>query len=538
MTISFPIHRPSPSVWALIVLSILFSFVLPAKETPKKYIFASWELGDVTPQEILAHADKFDRTGCDGLAFPLRAVLPGADAQHPRRVTEKPIWTDRELDTLTPVFTELFRHPSMRHSFFFVNTAPRTVRFRWDDNEAWGVFAENMAAIARFARKVGADGIITDFEDYWKKRQYHWTEGDPPYDECLTLARRRGREVFKGVFDAFPDIAILSFHLFSDDWEYPRVRDPEGLMLVKRDLFPAFLNGLMDVMPPEAKLVDGFERAYGAKAAMGSFYRIVHDQKQGVLPLVAPENRAKYKLQHSVSFGLFMDAYSDLMPTNSIHYLGPVRGRRIVHLEENIRQATECADEYVWFWGQKGFWIDWPEDLKDPSWRDGFKLSWRRKYFNGKWGRIRPWNDTLDGNFDLVLRGVKDPDGFAREEYERLAAAGTVANLGPASPKVESDGRITIRAGKFPEGDWYGVALWMNGGDGMDDVWFRYSGKERWKNSPVRFSFGRKDAAGRRFAATLLRVPIGCDGIYLRSMYPVADKGATFDALTLFKIGR
>ena len=33
----------------------------------KKYIFSSWELGDLTPEEILAHADAFDRTGCDNM---------------------------------------------------------------------------------------------------------------------------------------------------------------------------------------------------------------------------------------------------------------------------------------------------------------------------------------------------------------------------------------------------------------------------------------------------------------------------------------
>ena len=68
-------------------------------DAAKKYIFSSWELGDTTPQEILAHADEFDKTGCDGLSFGmLRTLLPGADGQHHRHLMEEPRWTDEELE--------------------------------------------------------------------------------------------------------------------------------------------------------------------------------------------------------------------------------------------------------------------------------------------------------------------------------------------------------------------------------------------------------------------------------------------------------
>ena len=45
----------------------------------------------------------------------------------------------------------------------------------------------------------------------------------------------------------------------------------------------------------------------------------------------------------SVSFGLSLDAY--ICATNGGWYFPPVRGKRITHLEDNLRQATECADE-------------------------------------------------------------------------------------------------------------------------------------------------------------------------------------------------
>ena len=522
--------------YAAAALALTFGGNLVAGEPTKKYIFASWELGDVTPQELLANVDAFDRTGCDGVSWQLRAVLPGASPQHPRHVMEKPVWADKELDPFAPIFTELAKHPSMRHSFFGVNMAPKTSRLRWDDDMVWHVLATNMATLARFAQKVGAVGIIMDFEDYWRKQQYRWVEGDPAYDEALKLARRRGKEVFEGAFDAYPNMTVLSFHLFTDDWEYPRVRDPKSLMRAKRDLFPAFLNGLLDATPPGAKIVDGFERSYSAKASIKTFYRIVRDQNQGIIQLVEPENREKYKVCHSTGFGMFVDAYSDFVKTNSVWYLGPVRGKRTVHLEENLRQATECADEYVWFWGQRGFWIDWPEDLKDPSWRDVFGHSWRKKYVCSKVGRFRPWREILDGDFDMILRGVKDPDGCARAEYERQVAEGSLVALGPSKPMVCKNGRIIIRAGGLVEDGWYGIALKMKGDDDVDALWFRYQGKARWTLGPVRLAFGPKDEEGWRQAFTLLRVPEGTKMISIESIDDVVKRGLSFDGLAVFNI--
>lgn len=50
----------------------------------------------------------------------------------------------------------------------------------------------NMAALARLAKKVGFEGVLTDFEDYWKKKQFKWQEGDPEWESAKALARRRG----------------------------------------------------------------------------------------------------------------------------------------------------------------------------------------------------------------------------------------------------------------------------------------------------------------------------------------------------------
>ena len=493
--------------------------VAASAEAAKKYIFASWELGDTTPWEVLAHADEFDKTGCDGITFNLRSILPGATVQKSRHVMEEPRWLDSELDALAPVFIELAKHPSMRHSFFGVNAAARKARLDWRDDAAWSLFADNLAAVARLSKKVGVDGILMDFEDYWRKKQYRWLEGDPEWAAAKALARRRGREVFEGVFAAYPEITILTFQLLTTDTEYAKTDDPVQHMEEKRDLWPAFVNGIYDAITPGAKIVDGNESfGYLAKAAKNAFYRSVRDQLVGVLPLVAPENRAKYRAQTSVSYGLYVDSYAQ--PTNSPWYLGPVRGKRITHFEDNLRQATECADEYIWFWGEKGFWIDWPGTLKDgdPAWRDVGKRTWRGKYFKGSWGRIKPWNDTLDGNFDLLLRGVKEPARCVREQYAKQKADGTFVDLfAGKSMNVATNGNASafVRQPKFETDGWYGLRAKGRGDVVRGNVYFQYNGSWRWGLGSARFQFDKADADGWRDGAALVRIPDGANNLYV-----------------------
>ena len=484
----------------------------------KKYIFASWELGDATPQEILAHADEFDRTGCDGLSFSmLRAMLPGASVKAQRHLMEEPRWLDSELDAFAPVFSELAKHPSMRHSFFGVNTAPRKARLAWTDDAAWSLYADNIAAVARLAKKVGFEGLVTDFEDYWKKKQFRWQEGDLEWTAAKALARKRGAQVFGSVFRAYPEATILSFQLLTTDTAYAKTDDPVGYMEEERDLWPAFVNGILDVIPPKAKIVDGNESfGYLARASKNAFYRSVRDQLVGVLPLVAPENRAKYRAQTSASFGLYVDSYAH--PTNSPWYLEPVRGKRITHFEDNLRQATECADEYVWFWGEKGFWIDWPETLKDstPEWRDIGKRTWREKYFNGPWGRIRTWNETLDGSFDLLLRGVKDPARCVREEYAKQKADGTFKDLFSGRMlNVATNGNASTRIVNLAVDGWYGLRARGRGEVMRGNVYFQHHGSWRWKLGSFRFHFGKPDAEGWRDGVALVRIPDGATDVYV-----------------------
>lgn len=491
----------------MVLLAALAGAVGASAAAAPKYIYSGWDLGDVSPQEVLMMADKFDKAPCDGVALKIGGSMPGHDCFRYRHLATDPGWKYEEVAPFEPVFREIVKHPSLRESLLSFNMAP-TNRLTWTDDAAWAAFAKNVAVMARLAKRGGLKGVITDFEDYWKQKQYRYDAGKDggTYASACKLARQRGREVFRAMFGEYPEISILTFQLLTTGGVYCDRRDPVDEMIARRDLWPAFVNGILDVMPPTARLTDGNEDGgYLGRAERGDFYRRVADLRVGVLPLVAKENRAKYRAQVDVGFGLYVDSYQ--VATNSAYYMGPENGKRIHRFESNLRQATACADGYIWFWGERGFCIDWPQDLKErsgnASWRSSGKGTWARKYFTGRWGRIRPWRDQLDGDFDLMLAGVKDPARCVRDAFAGLAS---VTNLyrGKLRGSAQVIDMPTVRAN-----EWYGVRVKGRGEYLRMRSYFKDQKGWRWDLGHCAGSFGPADAEGWREGVNLVCIPAG-----------------------------
>ena len=521
------------------IIALLSAFMLVAAfaAKPKKYIFTGWDINDATPREILDHAEKFNEAGCDGVGVKLDPSC--SDSVNARlHIAEYPRWSDFDLDPIKSVCSDFRKHPSLRQSFFFVNFAPRKNRLSWTDDAAWRLYADNAAVAARIAKETGFEGLIADFEDYWRKKQFRHLSDDPDWATTKKLARSRAREVFAKIFGAYPEITILAFQLLTTDTAYARKQNPVAYMETKRDLWPSFVNGILDVLPPKAKLVDGNEScAYVAEASRNDFYRSVRDQLVGVMPLVSTENRAKYRAQMSVSFGLYLDSYA--VSTNSTYYFGPVRDKRITHFEENLRQATECADEYVWFWGEKGFYIDWPADMKEKSgdkWRSSGGGTWRRKYFEGSWGRIKPWRDTIDGDVDLVMRGLKNPVRCVLEAYERQKSSGKFRNLYTDRLEKEPCVLRTARVANVEMDGWYGVTVRGRGDVLRVRANFQDSKGWRWDLGEFQMEFPTEPIDGWHCGAMLVRVPEGATRIFLHLDSGKAKQPVKFKDLEVFRI--
>ena len=246
---------------ALVAAALAASWCAGAEDCAlrRKYIGHGWDLLAVTPEEVLAHADEFDRTGLDGVAIMPRVTAPDGRVG-PRLVPmDGKVRTRDELKGMIPVFREIVRHRGLRESFLFSMWAPPK-RLAWTNDAPWASFAANMGTMAWLAKEGGLRGLLVDPEDYPRARQYRRLTSDPPYDETARLARARGAQVGAAMFREYPDMALLSFWWISVRPNYFTSDTPCADARAQGDLWPAFINGLLDALPPGARFVDGNEQ--------------------------------------------------------------------------------------------------------------------------------------------------------------------------------------------------------------------------------------------------------------------------------------
>jgi len=397
----------------------------PEGPVQKKIVAFGWEFGQVsTISNLLLYADAFDATPLDGVGIML-SEIPCSDGLllSTRHILHDRPWKYSEVSHLVPQLKKLTAHRSMRECFIGSLRSP-TNRIDWTDDAAWARIANNLAVTARLAKEGGLRGLSIDHEDYFRQEQYFRQSGEMPFDELAALVRRRGRELFAGVFREYPDVTLISFWLLSQNTSYFGSRDPAAAARSAGDLWPSLMNGIFDVMPPGAKFIDGDERSYRYEAETHDFVRATHQQRDGALPLVAPENRAKFLSQMRPGCSIFLDMYVN--PTNSIWYRGPVDGSRLNHLERNLHEALSAAGEYVWFWGQAHTWM--------PYWERGIRL---RGYI-----QKTTWEECLPG-LNETIRALRDPEGWGETRLAALKAAG-------AKPINANPECADLKGGKIP----------------------------------------------------------------------------------------
>jgi len=130
------------------------------------------------------------------------------------------------------------------------------------------------------------------------------------------------------------------------------------------------------------------------------------------LPLIAPENRGKYLSQVMTGFGLYLDMY--INKKGSDWYFGDIDGSRLEYLRRNAAQALSATDEYIWFWGERGMWIDWNE------------TTMKRIQKGARTGR---WAELIPGGLNECLSLLKDPRCHLLPQIEKAIADGSVTNI-------------------------------------------------------------------------------------------------------------
>ena len=386
----------------------------------KKYIGLFFDILETTPSNILAHADDFARHApyLDGLAIALDGLTvekgdgTTGSSKHTTIMHPSERWTRALLENEIPTLKAISQKPHLKESFLLFWMSPGTKRNRlaWTDDKAWANYAENMASVAWLAKTSGMKGLMLDHEDYSSSQQYRHTPSDPPFEVCAKLARQRGREVFSRIFKEYPDAVIFFLSFFKEfggmlDWGHET--NPAGRADELGMLLPYFYNGVLDVVPPGAQLVDGAEH-YQASATKRQFLLDAVRQSSGALAFVAPENWVKYRSQWQVSNTHYLDMYvKDILPRGS-WYHEPVNGSRLEHFRLNLEESLFASTKYVWLYGEGS----------------GKLFNWR----DGTYEKKRTWEEAIPGITETLML-AKDPHGLGEMRKRELAAKGELINL-------------------------------------------------------------------------------------------------------------
>jgi hypothetical protein len=525
---------------ACFIGSLIFCGMLHA-EPRGKIIGYGWDLLAATPDILLANAERFDATGLDGVFTEIRFSV-GGKRYSSQTIATDANWPRKELErSCLSALKEFPKHKGLKESLLGAWFMPQK-RLHWNDDSAWRRFAGNMGELARLARMSGLKGLFLDTEDYTHQRQFVYIPGKDgvTYDAAVELARRRGREMSAAIFSSHPDAVLMATWFLSVKQGYALASDAAGAMRSCRDLWPVFLNGMLETAPLTAKFIDGCENGYELDSSENEFYREAARIQACTEGLVSQTNKAKFREPFAVGFGVYLDAYVN--PQGSLYYFAPASdGSRTTVLRRNLRQAIECASSgYVWVYGEKNTFVDW---IGVPPKLDAFQKRWGDKLK----GNVSTWEKRL-GGVGEALRYAKDRDGELRKLLKGAkldnmigngecnaknsgsvpkgfwdwTAPGSLENVFGCDLNVGHLSAPSIVAKESANGS-VGVDLpvsageilycsfWMKGDGGSGSVAFKKGGSFIWKWPRSIFVFGEKDGNGWRKGEVFAEAPAGAD---------------------------
>ena len=354
----------------------------------------------------------------------------------------------------------------------------------WFDDAGWKTICDHWRIAAWIAKQGGTKGLLFDPEPYQPPleqfRYYSQAEQSKhSYEEYRVKARQRGREVMQAIASEYPDMTLFCYLMLSITAQSTGRADPWAtLQRQTYSLYPSFIDGWLDVLPLTMTLIDGCESSYLYNSTQ-KFQEMGVRIKGDCQELISPENRAKYRAQVQVGFGIYMDVYWNPKDSQWKHwYLEGNGSTRVDRLRANVKSALQVADEYVWIYGEKFRW--WPT----PS--GGVKSE--------------SWQEALPGCED-ALRFAQNPEGYASQKLEEMKQAGTLKNLvrngdfGAELVTLPSGDEVRFHEGEAPAG-W---ATWQE------------------PDSKGTFSWDREAGATEKGTARAVGVAGGC----MLQSYPV-----------------
>ena len=239
---------------------------------------------------------------------------------------------------------------TLTDNFFRTNSCPGNIDWFSDDDMA--TVCNNFRIAARVAREGGLKGLSLDIEGYEAPLFIYDPDWGHSLEETRRMVRLRGRQWAEAVFGEYPNMVLFCFFWLSD--AYPKYLDigrPGDPTLT-----PYFINGVYDVLPPTARIIDGHESMGYSAHCMENFLQIRQDLNYALRRMIDKGNVEKALRQTQVAHAFYLDPYfinSGGWASNLEWKEHPDRAKYFVR---NLRFAMECTEEYMWTWGECGSW--------------------------------------------------------------------------------------------------------------------------------------------------------------------------------------
>lgn len=429
---------------------------------PKKVIEFGW--ASPGPAYIRDHIREMERRPFDGIIFALPTDVGAGRIFHLKtwgKARENPARFDKELKTLSEIAWDKFTD-----NFIVLYGASD---MDWFSDDDWEQGLANLRFVAKCAVVAKCVGLCWDPEPYggnpWVyAKQPHASEKS--YDDYRAMVRKRGAQFMQVIAEEMPHCKLLSMRMLSDfadgspfsNRAIAELDPDKRAKLIENAYFglhPEFINGLLDAVPPTIVMFDGNEDAYYYTSKL-DFYWGYHMIRQRVLPLVAPENHAKYRAHMLAGNAIYMDYIFGQMSALYHFPLHLPRMSRMLSPEErakwyehNVYYGLTTSDEYVWMWDEE---MDWWRNTSVPPGMEDAIASAKRKVHAGE-----PLGFDVEG---MLL----DAQHRAKEECEaqRVKGRAIVARL----PNMASLQPFTLAMNSWLDADKIGPT---NAKIGYDD---------------------------------------------------------------------